>query len=67
MEECKHVWVSNSGAGGEPVFRTHPQLAGMIPCMHVKCELCNDRTWFSQATWLALKKQQGSNAEITGG
>lgn len=50
MDECEHKWVANSGEGGEPVFKTNRHMAFM-PTMHVKCSVCNDRTWMSLATW----------------
>ena len=47
---CAHLWVSNSGRGGEPVFRRNRTM-GPDPLMHVKCDKCNNRTWMTQKQW----------------
>lgn len=49
---CKHIWVANSGRGGEPDFRLNRQMSNE-PLMHVKCSICGDRTWLTEAQWLA--------------
>ena len=46
-EDCKHYWIANSGNGGKPVYR----VLGGILVMHVKCGLCNCRTWFTEEQW----------------
>lgn len=50
MSECNHIWIANSGKGGEPQFKKNSQI-GSIPTMHVKCSDCGCRTWLSQAAW----------------
>ncbi len=50
---CKHVWVANSGRGGEPVFKINRQMHGS-PIMHAKCSVCGDRTWFTVSQWAAV-------------
>lgn len=49
-EECNHVWVSNSGKGGEPEFKVNLQLS-TAPLMHVMCEKCGARTWMTEGQW----------------
>ncbi len=51
--ECHHIWVANSGRGGEPDFRPNRQMSSE-PLMHVTCRTCGTRTWFTQKQWLAL-------------
>lgn len=51
--DCEHVWISNSGAGGEPKFRTNRQMS-VEPLMHVKCSECNSRTWLTENEWDAM-------------
>ena len=51
--DCEHQWVSNSGAGGEPDFRMNRQMSA-VALMHVKCYVCDDRTWFTKQQWEAL-------------
>ena len=63
MDEHTHKWISNSGQGGEPIFKVNKQMA-WVPHMHVKCSLCNDRTWMSRATWIAWNKSKGQNVEL---
>lgn len=53
-EECAHVWVSNSGRGGEPRFRSHgPTMPAHT--MHVRCAKCGCRTWFTPSQWEGLE------------
>jgi hypothetical protein len=47
---CEHYWIPNSGQGGEPVFRPNRQMS-VEPIMHVRCELCGERTWFTEKQW----------------
>ena len=49
MEDCKHVWVSNSGMGDKPIFTKNSQM-GPVPLMHVRCEKCGCRTWLTEGT-----------------
>lgn len=56
LEPCDHIWVSNSGEGGKPEFKLFSHLSA-TPTMHVKCEVCNCRTWMTQAQWQALEGQ----------
>lgn len=57
MSECKHTWISNSGAGGAPDFRPN-RMMSPDPLMHVKCGKCNARTWLTETQWRALKRKQ---------
>ena len=50
---CRHVWIANSGRGGQPDFRTNRQMAS-VPIMHVECRTCGTRTWFTDQQWAAL-------------
>lgn len=50
MGECNHIWIANSGRGGEPVFKPNRYM-GREPLMHVKCSLCNQRTWVTEEQW----------------
>lgn len=59
MSDCKHVWVSNSGRGGQPEFRPN-RMMSPEPLMHVKCSGCNTRTWFTQSQWQQLGKTEGN-------
>jgi hypothetical protein len=51
--DCNHLWVSNSGRGGEPDFRPNRQMSTR-PLMHVRCSRCGVRTWFTPEQWRAL-------------
>lgn len=57
MDECKHTWISNSGQGGKAVFKPIG-LGPNIRAMHVKCSICNCRTWLSKEEWLDYEKQR---------
>lgn len=50
---CKHYWIPNSGRGGEPEFKPNTQMS-QEPLMHVKCEKCGARTWFTATQWWAI-------------
>lgn len=52
--ECAHVWISNSGQGGEPVYRPGPNGPMAPYVVNVRCSLCNARTWLSRERWEAL-------------
>lgn len=54
MNDCEHVWIANSGAGGAPVFRKAPHFSSQ-PVMHVRCERCGDRTWKTEQQWFERK------------
>ena len=47
---CQHDWVSNSGKGGEPIFKLG--MAAQHLVMHVRCSKCGDRTWFTETQWV---------------
>lgn len=49
--KCDHTWISNSGAGGAPVFRVYDSGPKR---MHVKCEHCNSRAWMTEDEWNLL-------------
>lgn len=49
---CEHVWLANSGRGGEPDFRLN-RMMWFGEKMHVLCEVCGCRTWLSPEEWLA--------------
>ena len=52
--KCNHIWVSNSGAGGDPIFK---MFVGGIERMHVKCgNGCNSRAWATREDWKELRK-----------
>ena len=57
---CNHVWITNSGRGGEPVFRPNRQM-GDEPLMHVRCERCRARTWFTEGQWYAMAESGGDH------
>lgn len=58
MMPCKvHTWVTNSGQGGEPKFVLNRQMSAQL-IMHVKCQGCGVRTWFTEAQWRAIPTQQ---------
>jgi hypothetical protein len=56
---CRHVWIANSGRGGEPQFRVNRQIppwvrASSEPLMDVTCRTCGTRSWFTEAQWNTL-------------
>lgn len=53
-EQCapNHTWVANTGRGGEPDYRAY--FPGGKLTMHVMCERCGTRTWFTEEQWKAL-------------
>lgn len=55
-KKCDHLWIANSGKGGEPDFKINRQMSP-YPLMNVKCEKCNGRTWLSQRAWLSAKQK----------
>lgn len=72
VRECAHLWISNSGQGGEPEFHPAQIVAGDTLVMHVMCDRCRCRTWFSEAQWRRLpvagetrqqrrKRERGAN------
>jgi hypothetical protein len=48
---CQHDWVSNSGNGGVPKFKTGVGIFGRSAAMHVRCRKCGDRTWLTESQW----------------
>ena len=50
VRACSHLWVSNSGEGGDPVFTPNRYMAP-DQLMHVKCFKCRARTWFTEKQW----------------
>lgn len=54
-DEYEHIWVSNGGLGGEPIFHPHSMFGGDI-VMHVKCDECNCRTWFNKERWESFEE-----------
>jgi len=52
--ECEHEWVSNSGRGGEPIFKENGNMSTSA-VMHVKCDKCGARTWLSEDDWNLLE------------
>jgi len=54
-ENCNHIWISNSGLGGHPEFKKNSQMSSE-PLMHVLCENCGARTWFTEDQWNRLKE-----------
>lgn len=54
---CQHLWITNSGQGGDPVFRPVAIVAGETPVMHVSCDRCGARTWFTRAQWAAIPRE----------
>jgi hypothetical protein len=61
---CSHVWVANSGRGGEPVYRR--RSLGRVATMHVMCSRCHARTWFTPEGWDALPLRPGTPTTETG-
>jgi len=62
--DCKHLWVSNSGKGGLPDFRYNRQVVA-LPVMYVMCADCGSRTWMTEDQWLRgdnRTEQQKENA-----
>lgn len=55
QEDCEHIWVANSGKGGDPDYRPN-RLWSAVPIMHVRCEICNARTWKTREQWEALEE-----------
>ena len=51
LDGCEHEWVSNSGRGGNPVFRLNRQM-NLEPLMQVRCEQCGTRSWMNEEQWL---------------
>ncbi len=64
-DECVHVWVANAGDGGEPVFRPNRHMSA-DPLMHVCCEECNARTWFTREQWEWLPESDDTDADDAG-
>jgi len=52
-DDCEHEWVSNSGRGGDPVFKKGGNMSEFAT-MHVKCNKCGARTWFADYHWKEL-------------
>lgn len=50
---CSHTWAANSGRGGTPEYRPNRAMSP-VPLMHVQCEKCGVRTWFSEVQWERL-------------
>lgn len=48
-----HIWIANSGQGGGPEFRLNRMMSAK-PLMHVRCDVCGCRTWFTEEQWEAL-------------
>lgn len=55
--DCNHNWIANSGNAGEPEFKVNKQIS-LKPIMHVKCSLCNSRTWVDKDYWDEYLEQQ---------
>lgn len=53
MKNCDHMWISNSGKGGVPLFEIEYNMSN-VPIMHVKCTKCGARTWFTQQQWRVI-------------
>lgn len=49
-KKCNHVWLSNSGNGGTPIYTVNRQVSPK-PVMHVKCSKCGTRTWVTKEQW----------------
>lgn len=54
-EHCEHIWIANSGRGGDPEFRLNRQMS-RAPLMHVLCAKCGDRTWLTEKQWKELER-----------
>lgn len=59
-EECQHDWITNSGNGGTPEYRSG---LGPVPIMPALCRMCNARTWFTEVQWQALELYQAPEKE----
>ena len=53
-EKCQHYWIpSTTNADGSAQFRMNRHMAN-VPLVHATCDLCNDRTWFTENQWNAI-------------
>lgn len=59
---CKHIWIANSGRGGEPEFRLNRQMSD-YPLMHVRCSGCGARTWKTGVQWDALAEAADDSSD----
>lgn len=62
MPECKHGWVANAGAGGDPIFKMGPNKD--VPSMNAHCSKCGAMTYFTEVEWRALSDDEGSDGEV---
>lgn len=58
---CNHIWVANSGKGGEPVYREN-RMMWSSERMHVKCSKCPVITLMSKEEWESLTEKQDDKA-----
>lgn len=63
---CAHIWIANSGQGGEPRFNSR-MTGGAHYVMHVRCCECGTRAFFTEKQWFALDEAQDANSETGGG
>jgi hypothetical protein len=50
MENCSHYWIPQINEKGMPDFRMNRQMSDKY-LIHVTCENCNCRTWFTKEQW----------------
>lgn len=58
---CAHIWITNSGRGGDPRFNIR-MVGDVLPVMHVMCSECGARAFFTEKNWYALRERQAREA-----
>ena len=56
VEKCNHLWIANTGKGGDPDFRIN-RMMSPFPLLQVKCEKCNGRTWVTEKNWFLIQEK----------
>lgn len=53
MSDCSHVWISNNGKGGEPVFKPDFKDGSGAVGMICKCSRprCDATLWMNEPAW----------------
>ena len=60
---CAHIWITNSGQGGEPRFNIR-MVGDVLPVMHVLCSECGARSFFTERHWYEMREADEPNSEI---
>lgn len=58
QESCEHVWAPT---GGYERFTLNLHMS-REPTMHVTCDECGARTWFTESQWRALPRADDKDA-----